>query len=167
MENFNLLIIPLAAIVPLLIGAIWYNPAVFGKAWMKASGVTEEQTRSGNMIKIFGLTYLFGLLGAYMLSFAVVHQLSIVQLFFMDPALSDPNSEFSQFTQSYLNSYGDRHRSFGHGVIHGAENAFCLGLAFIGIPSLFERRPFKYVLIHLGYFSVTFAIMGGILCQFV
>jgi len=89
MEYFNFLIIPIAAIVPLIIGSIWYSPAVFGKVWMRVSGMTEEQTQSGGMIKIFTLTYLFGLFAAYLLAFSTVHQLSIVQLFFHDPAMAE------------------------------------------------------------------------------
>lgn len=167
MQHFNFFIIPIAAFVPLIIGALWYSPTLFGKTWMRVSGVTEEQTKSGNMIKIFGLTYLFGLLASYVLSFAVVHQLSIVQLFFMDPSIQDPNSEFSLYAAEYLERWGTRHRSFGHGVIHGLENGLLFSLAMIGVPALFERRPWKYIWIHVGFWTVCFGIMGGILCQFV
>ncbi len=166
MEYFNFLIIPIAAIVPLIIGSIWYSPAVFGKVWMRVSGMTEEQTQSGGMIKIFTLTYLFGLFAAYLLAFSTVHQLSIVQLFFHDPAMADPASEFSRFTADYMERFGTRHRTFGHGVIHGLENGFLLSLAMIGIPALFERRSWKYIFIHVGFWTVSFAIMAGILCQF-
>lgn len=170
METFtnyvNVLIIPIAGVIPLLVGALWYSPAVFGKTWMRVSGVTEEQTKAGGMIKIFAFTYLFGLLVAYLLSFATVHQLSIFQLFFHDPALEDPASEFSRFTADYLERFGDRHRTFGHGVIHGLENGFILSLAMIGIPALFERKPWKYIFIHVGYWTVSVGLMAGVICQF-
>lgn len=167
MDHFNFLIIPIAAFVPLVIGAIWYSPGVFGKTWMRVSGMTEEDTKSGNMIKIFGLTYLFSLLAAYILSFATIHQLSIIQLFFMDPAMDDPTSEFSRFTAEYMDRFGSRHRSFGHGIIHGLENGFILSLAMIGVPALFERKSWKYILIHVGFWTTCFGIMAGILCQFI
>jgi len=167
MQHFNFLIIPLAALVPLVVGAVWYNPAVFGKTWIKAAEISEERSTSGNMIKIFALTYLFSLFAAYLLSFATVHQLSVVQLFFMDPALADPSSEFSTFTADYMERFGSRHRSFGHGVIHGVENGLLFSLAMIGIPALFERRSWKYTLVHVGFWALCFGLMGGILCQFV
>jgi len=166
MEYFNFLIIPIAALVPLLVGSLWYSKVAFGNVWMRVSGVTEERTQSGNMIKIFGLTYLFGLLAAYLLSFATVHQLSILQLFFHDPAMADPTSEFSRFTAEYFERFGSRHRTFGHGVIHGVENGLLLSLAMIGIPALFERKSWKYTAIHVGFWTVCFGIMAGILCQF-
>ena len=68
MEQPNLWILPVAAIIPLALGFIWYNPKVFGNAWMKAAEISEERAKSGNMLKIFGLTYLFSLFAAYVLN---------------------------------------------------------------------------------------------------
>ena len=39
----NMLVVALAALVPLVMGFLYYNPKVFGNAWMKAAGVTQEQ----------------------------------------------------------------------------------------------------------------------------
>jgi hypothetical protein len=41
-----------------------------------------------------------------------------------------------------------------------------LALPIIGINALFERRGFKYIAINVGYWVVSMAIMGGIICQF-
>jgi len=35
-------IIFIAGLIPLMIGFVWYNPKVFGNAWMKSINVTEE-----------------------------------------------------------------------------------------------------------------------------
>ena len=43
---------------------LWYSPAVFGKAWMRENGFTEESMKGGNMVKIFGLAFLLGLIAA-------------------------------------------------------------------------------------------------------
>lgn len=166
LRHFSLYIIPIAGLVPLLVGAMWYSPALFGKVWMRVSGVTEEQVQAGGMMKIFALTYIFGVLAAYMLAFATVHQFSFIQLFFLDPSLSDPTSEFSRITAEYMDKFGQRHRTFGHGLIHGFENGLLISLAMIGIPALFERKPWKYICIHVGFWTVNFALMAGILCQF-
>ena len=46
---------------------------------------------------------------------------------------------------------------------------FIAGLFFalpiIGVISLFERKGFKYIAIHAGYWTLTLTLMGGILCQ--
>ena len=53
-----------AALSTFLIGGLWYSPAVFGKAWMKENGFTEESLKGGNMAKIFGLAFFLGLISA-------------------------------------------------------------------------------------------------------
>ncbi len=35
-----------AALIPLLVGMIWYNKNVFGTVWMKAAGVDPEQAKN-------------------------------------------------------------------------------------------------------------------------
>ena len=51
--EFNFLAILVAAVVPMVLGFLWYNPALFGNAWMRESGMTEEKMKSGNMGVIF------------------------------------------------------------------------------------------------------------------
>lgn len=66
MANANLLAILVAASTGFLIGGLWYGP-LFGKVWMTEHGLTEEQLRTGNMIKIYGLTFAFSVLSAVFL----------------------------------------------------------------------------------------------------
>ncbi|MGB4971685.1 MAG: DUF1761 domain-containing protein, partial [Cyclobacteriaceae bacterium] len=54
MEGLNYWAILVSALSTFLIGGLWYSPAVFGKAWMKENGLTEEDLKKGNMAKIFG-----------------------------------------------------------------------------------------------------------------
>ncbi|MEM1124805.1 MAG: DUF1761 domain-containing protein [Bacteroidota bacterium] len=60
--------------------------------------------------------------------------------------------------------YGDHHRSFGHGALHGGIIALFAALPLIGINALFERRGWKYIWIHTGYWFITLALIGGLLC---
>jgi hypothetical protein len=62
--QLNYLALFVAALSTFLIGGLWYSPAVFGKAWMRENGFTEENMKGGNMIKIFGLTFLLALISA-------------------------------------------------------------------------------------------------------
>ena len=61
---FNILAVLVAALSTFLIGGLWYSPAVFGKAWMKENGFTEESMKNSNMVKIFGLAFVLGLIAA-------------------------------------------------------------------------------------------------------
>lgn len=42
MDYFNPLAILVAGVSALVVGFVWYNPKVFGNAWMKAAGMTDE-----------------------------------------------------------------------------------------------------------------------------
>jgi hypothetical protein len=64
MAQVNWLAVIVAALSTFLIGGLWYSPAVFGKAWMKENGFTEEGMKGGNMVKIFGLAFILGLVAS-------------------------------------------------------------------------------------------------------
>lgn len=63
--ELNWLGIILGALVPMVVGFIWYHPKVFGKAWMKSLNFTEEDVQGGNMPVIFGLAFLMALTLSY------------------------------------------------------------------------------------------------------
>ena len=65
MENMNWLSVLVGALVPLVMGFIWYNPALFGKAWMKSIGMTDEDAKKGNMPVIFVVSFILAGLIAY------------------------------------------------------------------------------------------------------
>ncbi len=55
-----------AAISSFLVGGIWYGP-LFGRAWMKAFGFTEEDLKKRNMGKTFGLSLVLAFVAALVL----------------------------------------------------------------------------------------------------
>ena len=55
MPTPNILAIVLAALIPMIMGFIYYHPKVFGRAWMQSLGLTEEDLKKGNMAVVFGL----------------------------------------------------------------------------------------------------------------
>ena len=72
MANANILAILIAAASGFLVGGIWYGP-LFGKAWQRAIGLSDDELESANMIKIFGITFLFSLLSAVFLGHLLAH----------------------------------------------------------------------------------------------
>jgi len=50
----NWLAVLVAGIAAWALGALWYSPVLFGKAWQKESGLTEENLKNANMPLIFG-----------------------------------------------------------------------------------------------------------------
>lgn len=160
------LIVPLAALIPLILGFIWYHPKVFGKAWLRASGMIDE-AKKGGMVKIFLFTYLFSLMLAVALMPIVIHQMHIFSLLAAGPEFKDTNSEHYIMFNKMMASFGNEYRTFKHGAFHGTIAGLFLALPILGINALFERKSFKYILIHAGYWALTMALMGGVLCAFV
>ena len=160
--NFNVLF--LAALVPMVIGFVWYGP-MFGNAWMKEMGFTKESLAGTNMFKILIISYVFSLFIASFLMFVVIHQSGIYSTLAGEPGFNEKAGEGFAFFQDFINTYGDRFRTFGHGALHGMTTGLFFVLPILSILALFERKTIKYVAINAGYWTVTFAIMGGIICQ--
>ena len=69
MENFsmNWLAILVSALIPLIIGAIWYHPKVFGTAWMHATGITEDKIKSMSPAKAYVAAVLLSVILSFYL----------------------------------------------------------------------------------------------------
>lgn len=155
-----------AGLVPLLVGSIWYGP-LFGKSWMRMNGFTEESLKTGNVLVIFGVSYILSVVLAFGLTAVTNHQVAIIQLFNMHPDFADVTTEIGGMVDLVTNKYGDKHRSFGHGALHGAIAAVFMFFPLIAINAIFERRSWKYIGIHVGYWIVATALMGGVVCAWV
>lgn len=163
--KLNFPILFAAAVVPLLVGFIWYNRKTFGNAWMKASGMTEEKAKGMNMGIVFGLTYLFSFFVAFALQFIVIHQYSTIAILSTQPDSQTPGSESMNMLNHFMELYGHSYRTFKHGAFHGTIAAITLALPVLGVNALFERKGGKYIFINLGFWIVCMALMGGIICQ--
>lgn len=156
----------LTALVPLAIGSIYYSKAVAGKLWMQVTGMTDEKAQQGNMLKIFGLTYLFGVMLSFMLMNIVIHQMGVFGVF-QGTDYETVGSKAHELYHAVMDGYGHNFRTFGHGTIHGMMTAIFLIWPVIAINALFEQRGWKYVAIHTIYWLICCAIIGGILCAWV
>jgi hypothetical protein len=156
--EFNILAILVAAVSALVVGFIWYNPKVFGNAWMKAAGLSEEQLKGSNMAKIFALALLFAILLAFSLQGMTIHQMGAFSMVGGDVENALPSY------QAFMDDYGDAFRTFKHGALHGVLAGIFIALPLIGTNALFERKGAKYIFINSGYWVVTFGIMGAIIC---
>lgn len=69
--HINHLAVITAALSAFLLGSLWYSPVMFVRAWQKECGLTDEKLKEGNMVKIFGFSFIFLLVMAYNLAFFV------------------------------------------------------------------------------------------------
>lgn len=67
LNGVNYLAILVSALVPMVLGMIWYAPAVFGKTWMHLIGKSESELKKGNM----GVKYLLSFVGAIITAYVL------------------------------------------------------------------------------------------------
>tara|TARA_R110000868_G_scaffold62372_12_gene188582 strand:- start:926 stop:1411 length:486 start_codon:yes stop_codon:yes gene_type:complete len=161
MDFLNFPAILVAAVSALVVGFIWYHPKVFGNAWMKAAGMTEEQIKGGNMAKIFIMALIFAFFLAMSVMQMSIHQAGALSLIGGDPSVALPSYE------AFMADYGNAFRTYKHGALHGILAGIFVALPIIGTNALFERKRAKYILINSGYWIVTMGIMGAIICGWV
>jgi len=65
LSNINFLAVLVSALASFAIGALWYSPVLFGKAWQKELGFTDEDLQGSNMAMIFGTTLVMILIMAF------------------------------------------------------------------------------------------------------
>jgi len=165
----NWIVILIAALVPMIMGFIWYNPKVFGTVWMKEAGVTEEKMQSANMGLIFGLSFVLSILLAMTYNFMHDHYQAF-QAFFRTTAEHglgvDPNSEFGVELKGLIDAYRDRFSSWTHGAVHSIVVSVFVVLPVMATNAMFERKSFKYVMVNWIYWALTIAIMYAVIAQF-
>ncbi len=164
--KLDFLTLALAALVPLVVGMIWYSKMLFGKAWMQSVNMTEEDGKGMNMPLVFGLVYLFSFFMCMAIQFMVIHQYSIFSILANDSGIKDMNSEVQVWLKDFFGKYGSEFRTFKHGAFHGIIGGIMMALPITAVAALFERRGAKYIFIQTGYWVVCMALMGGIICQF-
>lgn len=159
-------IVPIAALIPLIVGFIWYHPKVFGTAWMKAAEITEEKIKGANMAMIFILTYVFACLLAFIMMPITIHQLGFQSSIMGAEGFGKEGSEVMNYLADYIAKYGTAFRTFKHGALHGTIAAIMIAFPLVATNALFERKSWKYIWINAGYWMVAMMLMGGVVCQF-
>jgi hypothetical protein len=162
----NFLILLLASIIPMIMGFIWYHPKVFGTKWKNLAGIDDTKMKGANMPLIFIASFVLSFLLASSVQFMVIHQWGIYSILSHEPGMKDPNSEISLYVKDFMTRYGHNYRTFKHGVFHGIMAGILFVLPVLGINAMFERKGIKYIAINVGYWAVTLALMGGVICQY-
>ena len=163
--QINAWIIPLVAFVPMIVGMLWYGP-LFGKAWQKETGLTDEDLKKGNMVLTMGLAYLFSCFLAFGLMSICNHEIGVMQFFASEPGFGEAEGAGQKAFESVLKMTTHSHIGFGHGVLHGVIAGITMALPVLATNSMFEKRTWKNIWINVGYWILTVALMGGIVGAF-
>ncbi len=156
----NWIAVFVSALTTLVVGFIWYNPKIFGTIWMKENNLTQEELQKGNMLKIFGLTYIFSLFIVVIEMSLTIHQSGAVGMVGGSPKIAEALPSFKAF----MADYGTAYRTFKHGALHGFMSGLFFAFPIIAINGLFERKSWKYIWIHAGFWILSLTIIGSIIC---
>lgn len=151
-----------AGLIPMIVGFVYYSDALFGSTWKQINGFSDEYLAKANMGLVMGGAYLFCCFIAMMVTGSVLHQPHAFQL--MLPEVMETGSETQQQFINMMDQYGMRFRTFNHGALHGGLLGIFFALPMVGVNALFERRSWKYILIHGVYWIISLGLMGGLLC---
>jgi hypothetical protein len=162
MLHINFVAVLLAALVPMVMGFIWYNPKVLGTAWMAASGMTEEKAKQSNMVVVFSVSFLMSLMLAFIMQSLVIHQFHVASLFFKLP-VDDASTPEGALYKQVMELLGGSWRTFKHGALHGFIGGLFIATPILCTNAMFEGKGFKYIAINAGYWIITMMIMGGII----
>jgi hypothetical protein len=137
--EINWIAVAVTALVPMIIGFVYYHPQVLGGPWMRANGFTLESIGNGPK----PVLYLAALVLSFLLSM------------FVCVNVTGPGQDVAPDGHSYV--------TFGHGAVHGVMISILLVLPILGTMSVFEKRGWSWVFVNLGYWMVTLVVMAGIL----
>ena len=130
---------------------------------MREAGLTQEQMQKGNMAKIFGLTFIYSFMLAFIMSAVVVHQMGALGMIGGPDFIATAKPSYAAF----MADYGMAFRTYKHGALHGFMSGLFIALPIISINGLFEQKSWKYMLIQAGYWITIMTIMGAIICEWV
>lgn len=135
MGDVNYLAVLISSLISFALGAVWYNPSVFGKKWQEELGYTDEYLQEGNMSTIFGTTFILILI----MIFGLAH-------------LFQTSDMLGVHSYDWLT-----------GLKHGALVGLFFVSASYGINLLYQRRSLTLWLIDSGYQILFLALSGAIL----
>ena len=134
--EINWLAVLLAAVSSMVVGAIWYAKPVFGRRWMKLSGITDADTQKGAAVALI-LTFIVSFFTAAVLAgSAAIAQHFYEGDFFLNVVLTSIILWIG-FTASRMLTH-----------------------------DLFDRRPGSLTALNLGHELVTVVVMGLIIGLF-
>jgi len=65
----NHLAVFVCALLSLVVGAVWYSPLLFFKAWQRETGLSDEQVARANPLKTYSSTLVLAWIISYNLAF--------------------------------------------------------------------------------------------------
>lgn len=163
----------IAALIPLVVGFIYYHKAIFGSAWANMLGIEmNPENMKKELPKVLLVSYIVSFFLAAGLASVVIHQMGLFSLLLGSKGdLSDLEYAIKimvSFDGVPIDPdllWNGLFRTFKHGAMHGLLTGLTIVMPILVTMGLYEKRPMKLVFINVGYWVICFALMGGFICQ--
>jgi len=155
-----------AAGVPIVVGAIWYNPYLLGRLWSNGTGIAKEKMSAGKLALTIALAYIGSYYIARALGSVVIHQYGIYSMLAAEPDMQDKGSALANTVQGLMDKYGHDFRTFKHGAYHGMFMGLWVVLPVLVIIGFMECKKLCWIAVHAAFWVMCLALMGGIICQY-
>ncbi len=134
--TINWLAILVSGVASMIVGFLWYSPILFGKPWMKLSGMNDKDFEKAkqDMTKTYGISFVASLLMAFVLTHSIAQGGAFYKL-------SGPIVGFQGAFWSWL--------------------GFVMRVQLTSW--LYDKKPFQLFLINTGYQLASLLVMGLIL----
>lgn len=157
----NFAILTAAALIPLILGYLWFHPKVFGgDFWYDLTNLKGADRSEVSTIKLLS-TLILNFFIAWGLFGLTIHQFGAFSMVGGDAELLKTG-----VGGAFMSEYGSSFLSFGHGALHAVLQA-CIGFVIpvLGYVTIFEKKSFRYFLVYLGYWVISLILMGGVVGQ--
>ena len=141
MPDINFIAIIVAALVPNVVGALFYGP-IFGKTWLSSLGLTADEMKGRNEAVIYG--------SALLLSFVVA--------FFLNATIELTHKDVNAAGELVFGSFA----TFQHGLLHGGVMAMTMVVPVIISLGLFQKTHRTNIFLNCLFWVICYALMGGI-----
>jgi hypothetical protein len=139
MENqINFMAIAVAALIPMIVGFMYYHPKALGTAWMEANGFSLETLKPPKP----------ALYGAAL-------GLSVLLALFLASNVTGEGQTTAPDGHSYV--------TFQHGLIHGVLISLLFVVPVFGTMAIFEQKSMKWLWVNVLYWFITISLMCGLL----
>ena len=155
-----------AALIPLVVGYIWYHPKLLGSV-LKASGdVNAEKMQSGHAWWVYPVAFVASYYIARSLGSITIHQYGLLSMLANQPDVHVAGTPLNTVVQGLLDKYGENYRTFKHGALHGSLTGVYFVLPILTFITIFEKKKWTYLAIHASYWIICLALMGGVVCAY-
>jgi hypothetical protein len=138
--TINYFAVLVSALLVFMLGALWYSPVMFSKAWIKGMDWSDEKVKAMQDHGPGSKPFIISFTGSLIMAFVTAHMVDFMKVVFGDSGMSN--------------------------LAIGLTCAFWLWLGYIATYSLntvaYEDKSWQFYFINTGYQFVGLMIMGGL-----